>query len=519
MEYHLTPELSFSAEYSSIDYSNMFGMRDKSKKKIKKGRDLPVNIGLKYQLTPKIHTQLALMGGDAVAAGISLELPMKPEGILTWQKVKVQEPGERELWKAYAAANDELAELLGERVRAEGFVGVMVRISHEAAWIEANNSVHLSDARALGRIALVADKLLPERITILYLNLKEYGMVVQSLRTTRADLRAFQDSRTDKNNFLFFSNLELYGNDNWKEFTSGNRDIGKAKIRDKRYSIDINPRVRTFLNNRRGFFKHKGVLETDLSYRLWPGANIAATFELTLFNEWDELAYSPLEPEATATDIALYERRSGPRLSVLALDQHVNLPWNVMGRASAGIFESAYAGFGAEVFRYFNDGLFGIGLEGQAVRKRDIKDNFSLREDVDHWYRTAFLNLYAQVWPSQGVEAGLKIGRFLGGDPGVRFELRRSFKYFTLGSWYTVTDTSRFQARENRDDNNMGVYIRFPLSLFKNHDSQGHVQYTMTSFTRDTGQTVYQPSSLYPMDPWSTPDHTRRNLEDMRIQR
>ncbi len=519
LEYHISSDLTFTAEYSSIDYSNMYGMRASSSNTQKKGRDVPVNIGFKYQLSPYLHTQVALMGGDAVAAGISAELPFNPEGMLPWKKPQIKESGEGDLWRAHLADNDELAELLGQRIKAEGFSSVVVRVAGDAVWVEARNTVHLSDARAMGRMGVTVDRVLPERIATLYLNLKERDMVVQSLRTSRAHLRAYLESRTNTDHYLVFSNLELYGNENRAEFMALDDDMGSAVIRDKRYSISLNPRLRTFLNNRRGFFKHKGLLEVNASYDLWAGAKISTQLDLTLFNQWDELAFNPLEPSPTATDVALYERESDPRLSMLALDQYFNLPWNVMGRASVGIFQSAYMGFGGEAFRYFHDGLWGIGVEAQAVRKRDIKDNFALRDGQDDWYCTAFLNIYAQLWPSQGVEGGLKIGRFLGGDPGVRFELRRSFKYFTVGGYYTITDTSRFQARENREDNRAGVYISFPLALFKDSDLLGHLRYTMTSFTRDTGQTVRQPSYLYPMDPWSTPDHTRRNLEDMRIWR
>ena len=110
----------------------------------------------------------------------------------------------------------------------------------------------------------------------------------------------------------------------------------------------------------------------------------------------------------------------------------------------------------------------------------------------------------------------MKIGRFLAGDPGVRIELQRSFKYFTVGAWYTKTDTSIFRSDENRDADAKGVFIRFPLAILKDRDLPGYLRYSITSFTRDQGQTVNQPSRLYPMDPWNTPVQTERQLNKMR---
>lgn len=110
----------------------------------------------------------------------------------------------------------------------------------------------------------------------------------------------------------------------------------------------------------------------------------------------------------------------------------------------------------------------------------------------------------------------MKMGRFLAGDPGVQFQLRRSFKYFTIGAWLTVTDTGRFESDENRGSRDKGVYISIPFSIFNKKDLPGHFNYTVSSFTRDSGQTVDQPVSLFPLNPWSTPAQTRQTLNQMR---
>jgi hypothetical protein len=203
---------------------------------------------------------------------------------------------------------------------------------------------------------------------------------------------------------------------------------------------------------------------------------------------------------------------------MLAFDQRLNLPYNILGRFSLGFFESAYAGFGAEIFRFFNKGFWGMGLEAEFVRKRDPEDNFKLSDTITKTYDTYYLNLYSQIWPSQGIDAGLKIGRFLGEDVGFRLELRRSFKYFTLGAWYTKTDTGHFTNPKNRGVAEKGVFIRIPFSLFSDHDRRTSLTYVLSSFTRDQGQTVRQPGVLYPIDPYHTVKYTKSTLEDMREQ-
>jgi hypothetical protein len=365
---------------------------------------------------------------------------------------------------------------------------------------------------------VAAEEVLPPRIQTLFLNLKQNGQVRQSLYTSRGNLKAFLASRQDADGFLTYADLDLYGRKHWQEYRSFAEVTPLHREPDRRFSYSIKPRVRTFLNNRRGFFKHKGVVQARGNYELWPGARLAGEFELTVFNQFDDLAFPPLERKSVRTDMGLYEAGSEPRLSMFALDQVLELPYSVQGRVSAGLFESAYAGFGAEVFRFFHHGLWGIGLESETVRKRDLDDNFALRDDLDQWFTTGFINLYAQLWPAQGVEAGLKAGRFLAGDPGVRLELRRAFRYFPVGGWYTYTDTSIFESEKNRGQSEKGVYLRIPLAAFRDTASRGHLRYEISSFTRDQGTLVRQPNMLYPMDPWSTPVHTRQSLEEMRIQ-
>ena len=168
------------------------------------------------------------------------------------------------------------------------------------------------------------------------------------------------------------------------------------------------------------------------------------------------------------------------------------------------------------MFRFFKDGRFGIGVETEFVRKRDPDDNFKLSNEITKVYETWYLNLYGQIWPELGLEAGVKIGQFLAKDKGFRLELRRAFKYFTVGAWYTDTDTDHMISPDNRGNKEKGVFITIPLSLFANRDRRGSLTYTFSSFTRDPGQTVRQPSLLYPIDPYSSVNHTKAHLEDMR---
>ncbi|WP_267926474.1 YjbH domain-containing protein [Desulfolithobacter dissulfuricans] len=508
IEYHYSPDLTLSAEYSSLKYEDMFGSPQAAR--------WPVNLGLKYRLGNHVYLQGGFMRGQEWSLGLSGDFPLDPEGLLPWKKEAPYLATEKKRWQAYEADNRQLAALLAREVRNDGFTGVETAVRDHAIWIEFNNSKYLSHAKALGRVARVVDGIAPERITTVYLNLVYLGQVRQCLRASRQELRAFLDGRLDKEAFLTFADLSLYNRRQQQAFFTGEEEIGSYRVPDSLFDYSVDLKVRTFLNNKEGFFKNKIFLRPRASVNPWKNGTFYGELEFTLLNEFDEVLFAPLEPEPTRTDVVLYERESRPRISVLAFDQHASLPFNVLGRFSVGLFESEYAGFGAEVFRLFDDGRFGLGFESEAVWKRDPENNFKLSDTITKTYDSHFLNLYGLLWPDQGIEAGLKIGKFLAGDMGFRLELRRSFKYFTIGAWLTKTDTSDFINPDNRDASEKGVFIRIPFSIFSDRDRRGNIYYTFSTFTRDPGQTVRQPSRLYPMDPYQSVEYTRETLEDMR---
>ena len=517
-EWHVNPRLTLSAEYSSINRKNMFGYRDSSGNVVKADDSgLDINVGVKYKLSENVHATAAYLRGDTLAGSIDIEFPLKSEGFLAWKKTDPYIPGERLKWDAQEADNTELSILIAHALKHQGFSGVTVSCAADAVWVEFNNNVHLSNSRAFGHVADVCDRLMPQRITRLYLNIKSNNHVILSLESTRGAYTAFRGHKLDKEGFLAYSDLNLYKDENQQKFNQDTTASDPVDAPEDRFSFSVDPKISTFLNNRNGFFKHKGFLRARAGYAPWQGGQFSGELQWTLFNQFDEVDYDALETDnAVRTDFLDYEAESTLRLSMLALEQKITLPFSTEARVAVGAFESAYAGFGAEIFRYFNNGSWGLGFESELVRKRDPDNNFKLRDDRDNWYTPAFLHIYSQIMPSQGIEGGITMGRFLAGDTGFRIDLRRSFDYFTLGAWYTKTVTDLFDSPKNRGTDQKGVYISFPFSIFKDHDKPGNLNYAITSFTRDPGAMVRQPGSLYPMNPWSSPDHTRRTLDDMR---
>lgn len=510
LELEFLPRTYAVIEYSSMDYDTLFGYEG--------DQHSPLNLGIKYGISDYLQVQGAYMRGRDLALGAGLTLPLKPEGLFAWRAAMPPDVNEKDRIQALRADNEALAVLISGKLKDDGFTRVRVAAADSALWIEAANGRYLADARAFGRIGAIVDAVAPPRIATLYINLVRKGQVGQSLKTSRAHMRAFLESRIDRKSFLAFADMELYDDKHRAEFDAAS---GRGPVRaraDSWWFFDVEPKIETFTENREGFIKNKGFLRFTAGVEPWNKGLFLAEAELTLFNEFDDLNFPPLEDNPARTDVTAYEDAYGLRLTQLAYNQIYDLPWNLLLSASFGAFESAYAGVSAETFRFFADGRLGVGLESQALRKRDPDHPLRLASNSTHIFSTAFLNLYAQPAPSLGIETGLKLGRFLGGDWGGRFELRRTWKHFTLGGWYTWTDTSGFESEKNRGHHEKGLFIRVPLSIFRSADTPGHFRYQVSSFTRDAGQTARRPSPLFPVDNEGLPATTTRTVEDMRYR-
>ena len=86
---------------------------------------------------------------------------------------------------------------------------------------------------------------------------------------------------------------------------------------------------------------------------------------------------------------------------------------------------------------------------------------------------------------------------FLAGDNGARITVSKHIKGITIWAWYSFTDTSIFNDNINRDYHDKGIGISIPLRLFKGSDSRTAYNYSISAWTRDTGQDIEHFNTLF----------------------
>ena len=250
------------------------------------------------------------------------------------------------------------------------------------------------------------------------------------------------------------------------------------------------------------------------SYFPWRGAVMKAAIRTPIYNELNPNS-TAAEAGAVRSDSFKYLGRTDVHLEQLAYDQVFNLPYEWLARGEVGFFEAAYGGVGTEIFRFFDEGRWGVGLEAEWVKKRDEERDFRFL-DSSPTYELVFLNVYHKLIPSLGLDIGLKLGRFLAGDWGGRLDVSRTYKHFTLGAWYTVTDTDDFESYHNRGYHDKGLYLSIPFSLFTDRDHPRKLFYGIKPWGRDTGQTVAQINSLYPMAARGSINDFKQTIEELK---
>lgn len=508
-ELRLTENLSLLAEYSSLDYEVLKGSPEPA--------DSPVNFGIKYRLAQNSLLSASYMRGKDFGWSIAADFPLNAEGILPWTPQPFWVPGEDLKEKARQATNEELSLIIQAEVVAEKFSNVRTSVSAASLWVEIENPTYLSNTKALGRALRVVCSLAPPRIHWVHISLKSNDIILLTIRLGRQDFEAFIDERMDGAALLEFADITNEGVELRQEFlrtqpgASPLTDIGGSK----KHFFGIKQSWQTLFNDPSGFLRHKFSLVWKAGYLPWAGGLIRAQVRTPLYNDIASSGGAKERDDAVRTDFMNYLSDSSVRLEKLAFDQVFDLPQQFLARAEIGLFESAYAGVGGEVFRFFQDGRLGAGFEGEIVKKRDIDNDFKLLED-SLTYNTCFLNMYYKLLPELGLDVGLKLGRFLAGDWGGRFDISRTYKHFTLGLWYTVTDTSIFESLNNIGYHDKGVWIAIPFSVFTNKDSRGKLFYGLRPWTRDPGQTVSQINSLYPMGNTGNIGKFERTVEELK---
>ncbi len=497
VEAKITPKISIKAEYSPINYKY-----DTVNPFLANKTEMPkshINAGLNYRATDNLTISANIERGNSFGVGINYAFGLKKEALYPHQpdprwKATIDTPT-----KLNSYSDENLSNYISDEVVAEKYSNVQVAINKNKIWVSFENPKYNSSIKAIGRVADVIDEVAPARIDDFYIVLKQTNLEYTSLHINRSEIaRIKKDPKLvlDKKDFKFSNDIE----GEYANFSDSNNIVKTQSAGQKKFSWIFKPSLQTYLNDQENPFTYKVSILGGARYEVAPGGFLYGRLRVPLLNTTDSISPRVLEPAnlATRTDSLKYIQYNGLQLEDLVYDQVFKLPYGLYGRGEIGYFEPAYGGIDLELYKPLMDGRFGIGLEYQKVKKREVDNLFGFE---DTYFDGKFINLYANIIPSLGLKATAKVGEFFAGDRGVQVTVMREFKDFTIGAFMSKTDTDMFTSSSNRGYIDKGIFIKIPLSTIMPKDVKGSLSYSLKPWTRDVAQYANQVNSLVGMRP------------------
>lgn len=435
------------------------------------------NIGLRYNLWDWAKVDLTYQRGDTVGINISMPFeigkPLRP----------IYDQPYKELL-GYKLLSPEFR--LVSALSFSGFNDIGVEIIDDRMIIDLQNSKYFYTTRALEVILTTIAPIISgydlEDVTIIF---KESSIPLFSVHITKNSLLDYVKYK--------FTPYESYVQ---PEFDTDYIEIPDNPKRPvSGLLIGFKPQFNFFLNDPSGFLKGNLGVSLWVSYRPWAGGSLiagVASYPFTSISTVNEPLSIPVRTDIVdyLENKVLFER--------FLLNQLYRIPKsNIFASFSAGILETQYAGFDAEVASSFLGGRLFMGLSGSVVKKRDPDNPIKLKEDdVKNSYTTAFLNARLN-FPKPDVAVDIKYGRFLAGDVGTKITISKFIKAVKLSAWYSFTDTSIFNDPFNRDYHDKGISVMIPVRIFKGTDSRSVYGHSISPWTRDVAQDIAHFKSLF----------------------
>ena len=501
-----TTKLSAMVEYSPINYT-----LDK-KNPFYKGSKYPtptshINFGFKYRLTKNTLIMASYQRGNHLSIGFSTQFGLVGEGGLFTHLPDPKWRASLKKKQEYLTYDEKtLCNKLSNEVAAERFSNVQTSINDDAIWCEIDNARYNLDIQAMGRALDTINEVAPKKYQTFYMTLKHRNVAYKTMRVNRAEFNAYINNRVSKNYMRSAMVLNRKVDKQYKEFSKGKKNIYKTDIYGtKRFVYYFAPKLKTFLNAKEDPFAIKFSLLFGFNYDVSDGVFLKAQFLHPFYNEIKKISSKQLEDNKLAIrsqmlDYYKYDHTQMKKLTFDFIKKAPNYGFlkNSFYKFEIGYFDYAFAGIDTEWFKPMWDDRFGIGLQYQRVYKRYVNDFFKVYDN--YAYDAKFVNLYLLLSKRYDLHMTTKIGQFLAGDRGVRVDVVRNYKQFSLGGYFTVTNSnSVFSNSQNKGYIDKGVYLKVPLDVFTYKNVKGRVNYSISPWTRDVGQFASPSYSLAPM--------------------
>ncbi|RJQ49963.1 MAG: hypothetical protein C4530_22335 [Desulfobacteraceae bacterium] len=488
VEFALTENCHLVAEYNPIQYEED---RKRSRRVILDEADWPVNLGMKAKIFPGVDVGLSYQRGETIGFMVHLSavlgkpvLPFRPDP-------PPLVPVDRRPFHQRDAG--EMIDGIYKALAQAGFAEVRVYTGGEELIAEFANYRYLSNQKAVGRVLRTLLFYSPSDTRMLSAVVRRQNHPFLKVSVRPEHMEKYLTGEISDPLFSKLIDVRFTSRP-----TGGDLDrlLETGSSQELSYSWGIKPELKTYLLDAAGYVQFEAAVKPSVIVNTWEGGYAFARYDIPLYSDVES---SPDFPEdAVRSDFFNYSGTFS--FENLMFDQIFRFGQKSFARISGGYLEKMYAGFGGEVLTFTGEGKWAFGIEADWGVKRETSSQFGL-DDLTAY--TIFGNIYRFI-PEFDVTVGAKIGRFLYGDYGVRFELSRQYDTGVIvGAWASLTDSGKF-TDYNEGYHDVGAYISLPIRMFLTHDTPKRYSYAISPWTRDVGASIYHWNPLY----WSRKDLT-----------
>ena len=229
--------------------------------------------------------------------------------------------------------------------------------------------------------------------------------------------------------------------------------------------------------------KHQLYVKATARLALSDVTNIWSAYSLNVSNDFNTSRASDSVLPRVRSEISQYLTQGKTGIDTLFFEHKRSTPEGFHYKAYGGLIEEMFGGFGAEVLYEPFGARWAVGATLNWVKQRGDQKNFSF---LDYEGVTGHVSaFYASPW--YNFDFGLHIGKYLAGDRGITYELRRTFDNgFSMGAFFTRTNVSALDFGEGSFDK--GMFLTVPVSAFFSRNSRYRYSTVVRSIERDGGR-------------------------------
>lgn len=229
--------------------------------------------------------------------------------------------------------------------------------------------------------------------------------------------------------------------------------------------------------------KHQLYVKGTARLALTDTNNVWSSFSVDLSNDFNTRRPSDSVLPRVRSEINRYLTDGKTGIDTLYFEHKRNFSDSWHARLYVGFPEEMFGGAGAEVLYEPFGSRWAIGANINWVKQRGYAKDFSFQ---DYQIMTGHLSaFYASPW--YNLDFGVHAGRYLAGDRGVTYEVRRTFENgFSMGAFFTRTNVSALDFGEGSFDK--GMYLTVPVGAFFSRNSRYRYSTVIRSIERDGGR-------------------------------